>query len=305
VADAVGTWRSLVARTLGVREVAGSNPVVPTIILSASQTEEFFGHYFARVGISMPNILITNDDGIHAPGLRALVDALRGLGTITVVAPSQERSAAAQSLTLRQPIYCDQIADREYSVEGTPADAMILAFHTLLEKKPDIVVSGINRGGNVGENIYYSGTVGAALEGAINGVPAVAISVAYRGREFDFAPAAEFARSLVPLVLSEGLPPGVVLNVNVPQGWGGEVRFTRQSSKITRNLLQPGSDPRGRRYYWLSEQRFTDGIDPDTDHAAIRDGAISITPLEIDHTHAQSLNHLSHWAKTLKKSSGR
>ncbi len=251
----------------------------------------------------MPNILITNDDGIHAPGLRALVEALRDLGTITVVAPSHERSAAAQSLTLRQPIYCDQIAEREYSVEGTPADAMILAFHTLLKEKPDVVVSGINRGANAGENIFYSGTVGAAMEAAINGVPAVALSVAYRGMEFDFASAAQFARSLVPHILQEGLPAGVILNVNIPQDWTGEVRFTRQSSKITRNLLQPGSDPRGRQYYWLSEQKLTNGIDPDTDQAAIREGAISITPLEIDQTHMQSLNHLSHWAKILEKSS--
>ncbi len=248
----------------------------------------------------MPHILLTNDDGIHAPGLRALAQALEGLGTITIVAPSQERSAAAQSLTLRQPIYCDLIAEREYSVEGTPADAMILAFHTLLAEKPDIVVSGINRGGNVGENIYYSGTVGAAMEAAINRVPAVAVSVAYRGKEFDFAPAGRFTRELIPLILREGLSPGVILNVNVPQDWAGEVRFTRQSSKITRNLLQPGTDPRGRRYYWLSEQQFVEGIGPDTDHAAIRDGAISITPLELDQTHEQSLNHLSHWAGLLQ-----
>lgn len=165
----------------------------------------------------MPNILITNDDGIHAPGLRALVAALKDLGTVTVVAPSQERSAAAQSLTLRQPIYYDQLAEREYAVEGTPADAMILAFHSLLKEKPDIVVSGINRGGNVGENVYYSGTVGAAMEAAINRVPAVAVSVAYKGRGFDFAPAGRFTHSLVPLILREGLPPGVLLNVNIPQ----------------------------------------------------------------------------------------
>jgi 5'-nucleotidase len=247
----------------------------------------------------MPNILITNDDGIHAPGLRALVEGLKDFAEITVVAPSRERSAAAQSLTLRQPIYCDQIAEREYSIEGTPADAMILAFHTLLKEKPDLVISGINRGGNMGENIYYSGTVGAAMEAAINRVPAIAVSVAYRNREFDFAPAARFTRNLAPLVLREGLPPGVMLNVNIPQDWGGEVRITRQSSKITRNVLQPGTDPRGRRYFWLSEQLFTEGIDPDTDHAAIRDGAISITPLEVDHTHAPSLEHLSHWAKSL------
>lgn len=254
----------------------------------------------------MPNILITNDDGIHAPGLRALVEAVKDLGTITIVAPSSERSAAAQSLTLRQPIYCDQIAEREYAVEGTPADAMILAFHALLKEKPDIVISGINRGGNAGENIYYSGTVGAAMEAAINRVPAIAVSVAYRGqREFDFAPAGRFTRALAPLVLREGLLPGVMLNVNVPQDWTGEVRFTRQSSKITRNLLQPGTDPRGRHYYWLSEQQFTEGIDPDTDHAAIRDGAVSITPLEIDHTHGPSLDHLSHWAKNLEEASKR
>ncbi len=251
----------------------------------------------------MPNILITNDDGIHAPGLRALAAAMHDLGRITIVAPSQERSAAAQSLTLRQPIYCDQIAEREYAVEGTPADAMILAFHTLLKEKPDLVISGINRGGNLGENVYYSGTVGAAMEAAINRVPAIAVSVAYRGKEkFDFAAAACFTRSLVPLILKEGLPVGVMLNVNVPQPWNGAVRVTRQSSKITRNVLHPGTDPRGRRYYWLSEQKFIEGIDPDTDHAAIRDGAVSITPLELDHTHAPSLNHLSRWGGLLEES---
>lgn len=247
----------------------------------------------------MPNILITNDDGIHAPGLRALVEALKDLATITVVAPSRERSAAAQSLTLRQPIYCDEIAEREYSVDGTPADAMILAFHMLLTAKPDLVVSGINWGGNMGENVYYSGTVGAALEAAINRVPAIAVSLAYRGKDADFGPAAQFTRSLAPMIMKEGLPPGVILNVNVPQPWNGTVRSTRQSSKITRNLLKPGLDPRGRRYYWLHEQQLIEGVDPDTDMAAIDQGAISITPLEIDHTHVPSLDHISNWAKIL------
>ncbi len=248
----------------------------------------------------MPHILVTNDDGIAAPGLRALVQALSELGTVSVVAPSHERSAAAQSLTLRQPIYCDQLAEREWAVEGTPADAMILAFHSLLKERPDLVVSGINRGGNMGENIYYSGTVGAAMEAAINHVPAVAVSVAHRGKDFDYEPAAQFTRRLAPLILKEGLPEDVILNVNVPQPWNGSVRFTRQSSKITRNLLKPGEDPRGRKYYWLHEQELKDGIERDTDYAAIRDGAISITPLELDHTHSASLNHLSHWAKLLE-----
>jgi 5'/3'-nucleotidase len=250
-----------------------------------------------------PHIVVTNDDGIQAPGLRALVEALQSIATVTIVAPSRERSAAAQSLTLRQPIYCDQIADREYSIEGTPADAMILAFHTLLKEKPDLVVSGINRGGNLGENVYYSGTIGAAMEGAINRVPSFAISVAFRGKDFDFAPAARFARTLAPVILKEGLPRGVLLNVNVPQPWNGTVRFTRQSSKITRNQLQPGTDPRGRSYFWLHDQQLTEGIDPGTDYAAIRDGAVSITPLVLDHTHSASLNHLSHWAAALEAGS--
>jgi len=248
----------------------------------------------------MPHILITNDDGIQAPGLRALANALKDTATITIVAPAHERSAAAQSLTLRQPIYCDQISEHEYAVEGTPADAIILAFNTLLQEKPDLVISGINPGANAGENIYYSGTVGAAMEAAINRVPSIALSLAYRRKDVDFGPAAKFATVLAPFVMREGLPDGVLLNVNVPQPWNGSVRFTRQSSKITRNLLQPGTDPRGRRYYWLHEQQITEGIDPNTDLAAIRDGAISITPLVLDHTHTESLNHLSHWAKMLE-----
>jgi 5'-nucleotidase len=249
----------------------------------------------------MPNILITNDDGIHAPGLRALVEALKDLATITIVAPSRERSAAAQSLTLRQPIYCDEVAEREYSVDGTPADAMILAFHMLLTQKPDLVVSGINRGGNMGENVYYSGTVGAALEAAINHVPAIAVSLVCRGADLNFVPAARFTRSLAPMILKEGLPPGVILNVNVPEQWNGSVRSTRQSSKITRNLLKPGVDPRGRRYYWLHEQQLIEGVDPESDIAAIDQGAISITPLELDHTHSPSLGDISSWAKTLEQ----
>ncbi|MGB6877379.1 MAG: 5'/3'-nucleotidase SurE [Candidatus Acidiferrales bacterium] len=249
----------------------------------------------------MPNILVTNDDGIVAPGLRALAKSLATIGTVTIVAPSHERSAAAQSLTLRQPIFCEQIAEREWSIEGTPADAVILAFHTLLPVRPDLVVSGINRGGNLGENVYYSGTIGAAMEGAINRVPSIAISVASRARDVDFAPATDFIQRLAPLVLREGLPKGVLLNVNVPNPWNGGVRFTRQSPKITRNVLQKGEDPRGRTYYWLNEQKITEDIATDTDHAAILEGEVSVTPLVIDHTDAPSLNHLSHWKKLLEE----
>jgi 5'-nucleotidase len=248
----------------------------------------------------MAHILITNDDGIQAEGLRALVTAMEGAGTISVVAPSQERSASAQSLTLRQPIFWEQIAEREWAVEGTPTDAVILAIHKLLPNRPDLVISGINRGGNLGENIFYSGTVGAAMEAAINHVPAIAISVAHKGKGIRFERAAKFARELAQLVLAEGMPQGVLLNVNVPLTWNGSVRFTRQSKKITRNVLQEGSDPRGRSFFWLHEQEHVEGLDPESDYAAVFDGAVSMTPLHLDRTHETSLNHLSHWASKLE-----
>jgi 5'-nucleotidase len=250
----------------------------------------------------MAHILITNDDGIQAEGLRALVQAVQGLGTISVVAPSHERSAAAQSLTLRQPIFWEQVAEREWAVEGTPADSVILALNKLLPNRPDLVISGVNRGGNLGENIFYSGTVGAAMEAAINHIPAIAVSVAHKGRGFRFEHAAKFARDLAQMALAEGMPQDVVLNVNVPLVWNGGVRITRQSKKVTRNVLQEGTDPRGRSFYWLLEQEHIEGLDPKSDYAAVFDGAASITPLHLDRTHESSLEHLSHWAAKLDPS---
>ncbi len=249
----------------------------------------------------MAHILITNDDGIHAEGLRALADALAEIATLSIVAPNRERSAAAQSITLRQPIICDQLGEREWAVEGTPADAVIVGLHKLLPEPPDLVISGINRGANLGENVYYSGTVGAAREATIYGVPAFAVSVVSGGKAYQFADAARFARDLAQLLLQEGLPNQVLLNVNVPQPWEGGVRFVRQSKKITRNQLQEGTDPRGRRYFWLHEQQRHQDIEAETDYAAIAERAVAITPLHLDHTHTQSLNHLSHWARKLER----
>jgi 5'-nucleotidase len=252
----------------------------------------------------MSHILITNDDGIQSEGLRALVQALEGVGTISVVAPSHERSASAQSLTLREPIFWEQVAEREWSVEGTPTDAVILALHKLLPNQPDLVIAGINPGGNLGENVFYSGTVGAAMEAAINRVPAIAISVAHKGGTFRYEHAARFARELAQLVLMEGMPQGVLLNVNVPLPWNGSVRFTRQSKKVTRNVLQEGTDPRGRTFFWLHEQEHIEELDPESDYAAVFDGAISMTPLQLDRTHDTSLNHLSHWVPKLESKGG-
>ena len=153
-----------------------------------------------------PHIVITNDDGIRAPGLRALAAAMRENYKVTVIAPAGEKSAAAQSLTLRQPVYWETIAEGEHAIEGTPTDAIIVGFTTMLKEKPDLVVSGINRGGNLGENVHYSGTVGAAKEAAVHQTPAIAFSVVLKKVDVDFGPAAEFAKHLVPIVLKEGLP---------------------------------------------------------------------------------------------------
>jgi 5'-nucleotidase len=249
--------------------------------------------------MAMTNILLTNDDGIQGAGLRALVEEMQGLGTVSVVAPSQEQSGAAQSLTLRQPIVCHHLGEREWAVDGTPADCVIVALHKLLPERPDIVVSGINYGANLGENIYYSGTVGAAREAALHHIPALAMSLCSKKAGVDFAGAARVARAAAELMLKEGLPDQVLLNVNVPEPWAGGVRFTRQSKKITRNQLSEGKDPRGRTYFWLFEQKIDKDVAPDSDYAAIFAGAVSVTPLHLDPTHTESLGKLGHWAEPM------
>ena len=247
----------------------------------------------------MPHILLTNDDGYQAEGIRALAAAFEGFATVSIVAPSREQSGTAQSLTLRQPIVCNQIAEREWAIDGTPADCVIVALHKLLPERPDMVISGINHGANLGENVYYSGTVGAAREGALHHIPSVAMSLCSRKTEVNFQNSARVARAAAEIILKEGLPDQVLLNVNVPEPWNGGVKFTRQSQKITRNQLTEGKDPRGRSYFWLFEQKIDRDIEPDTDYAAIFAGSVSITPLHLDPTHTESLNHLSHWAKTI------
>jgi 5'-nucleotidase len=247
----------------------------------------------------MTTILLTNDDGIQAEGLRVLAAAFAGFADVSIVAPSREQSGTAQSLTLRQPIICHAVGEREWAVDGTPADCVIVALHKLLTEKVDLVISGINHGSNLGENAYYSGTVGAAREAALHHIPAVAMSLCSKAAEASFEPAARVARKAAELILKEGLPDQVLLNVNVPEPWSGGVKFTRQSKKITRNQLWEGKDPRGRTYFWLYEQRIDKDVEPDTDYAAIFDSAVSVTPLHLDATDTASLNHLSHWGKAI------
>ena len=248
-----------------------------------------------------PTVLLTNDDGYNAAGLRALAEELKDFAEIQIVAPSWERSGAAQSLTLRQPIVCHRIAENEWAIDGTPADCVIVALHKLLQAPPDLVISGINHGANLGENVYYSGTVGAAREAVIHHVPGLAVSLCSKRADSNFAPSAAVARQTAELILREGLPEQVFLNVNVPENWKSGVKLTRQSRKITRTVLREGEDPKGRPYFWLSEQRTDRGmdLDADSDYAAIFAGEVSITPLHLDPTHTKSLNHLSHWTAKL------
>ena len=246
----------------------------------------------------MRNILLTNDDGIHAAGLAALEEALAGLGTLWTVAPLAEMSATSHAISLRKPLRFEELGERRFAVEGTPADAVILALHKLLPRLPDLVIAGINRGGNMGENIFYSATVAAAVEAALNRLPAFAISVATRADD-RYGVSAAFAARLAATILREGLPRGVVLNVNVPEPWRNGVRFTRQSEKITRNVLVENVDPRGRTYYWVHEQVDLSDVEPDTDYAAVLEGSISVTPLSTGRTDPAARKALAGWALEL------
>lgn len=242
----------------------------------------------------MPRILLTNDDGISAPGLRALETAMATLGDVWVVAPHSEQSATSRAITLRHPLRIVEAGPRRYAVEGTPADTVMMALNQILDFRPDLLVSGINGGPNLGENIYYSGTVAAAAEGTKYGIPSIAVSVNARAG-IDFGPSAAFAVRLGGEVLQKSLAEGVALNVNVPHPWQGGISITRQSRKISRNVMIEGRDPRGRPYFWIDEEVPLADAEPGTDYAAIRDGDISITPLRFDHTAEEMFGVLHKW----------
>ena len=252
--------------------------------------------------ISRPSILVTNDDGIDSEGIAALAQALGRVGQVRVVAPRQEMSASSHSISLSRPLRYEQVKTDWYAVHGTPADAVIMALNHIIPEMPDMVFSGINKGSNLGANAYYSGTVGTAVEGALHGIPAIAISICAR-QNFQFEPAADFAARLAGMVLEGGLPAGVTLNVNVPDGWSNGVRLARQGARIARNVLVETTDPKDRKYYWIAEQVDSQKIPPDSDYAAVRDGHIAITPLTLSPTDPSTLRSLSHWVQTLNPAS--
>jgi 5'-nucleotidase len=216
----------------------------------------------------MHQILITNDDGIQSPGLEALEIALSHLARVTVVAPDRERSAASHAITIHESVEYHQLAPNRFAVEGTPADCVIAALLRILNEPPALVVSGVNRGLNVGEDILYSGTVAAASEAALQGLPAIAVSA-----RADYKSAAEVAARIAARVLEEGLPPDVILNVNYPENWNGEFRLTRQGCR---------------------------SVEPHTDYEALASGCVSICPLQINRTADGHFDHFARWADELK-----
>jgi len=242
-------------------------------------------------------ILATNDDGVYSPGLSILARAMRELGEVVVVAPDKEQSAVAHSLTLHRPLLLEEIMDGVYSCNGTPTDCVHIAVNGLLDKRPDLVVSGINKGGNLGDDITYSGTVSAALEAAIMGIPAIAFSMVAR-QDFKFQSAAAFAVRLASHCIERGMKPDTLLNVNVPNLVPEEIagaRLTRQGRRVYGGTVLERIDPRGKKYYWIGGE--TDNWVPDelSDHHAVRTGYISVTPLKFDLTDHDALDTASDW----------
>jgi 5'-nucleotidase len=248
--------------------------------------------------MTQPLVLITNDDGVNAPGLKALAQALGDVAEVYVVAPDREVSACAQSLTLKNPLRVEPVGDRVWAVDGTPADCVNLAVVKLLPRRPDAVFSGINRGSNLGEDVFYSGTVGGAREGSFFGVPSIAVSLAMSA-SLDYGPAAAFAARLGRLVFEHGLPERTLLNVNVPSGNPLSAVITVQGRRHHEGTILEGTDPRRRTYYWIEEGNDRWLADELSDIHAVRSGLISVTPLQTDTTHHAALGTLKGWEPIL------
>jgi 5'-nucleotidase len=251
--------------------------------------------------MSKPHILLTNDDGIFAPGLYALYESLTTIADVSVVAPDSEKSAVGHAITITDPLRVFPFEKFGkffgHAVHGTPADCVKIAYFALLDRKPDMVVSGINYGSNTGINVIYSGTVSAATEGTILGIPSFAISLT-TFIDADFTYAAKFAKKLAPLMLANKLPKGTFLNVNVPNVPEAEIRgvaITRIGTAIYEDKYDKRIDPRNRVYYWLTGSKLEIEESSDVDDGAIEQNMVSITPIHYDLTNHRMLEKLKKW----------
>jgi 5'-nucleotidase len=255
-------------------------------------------------------IMVANDDGITAPGLRALALALAKEHEVYVMAPDRERSAMGHALTLHRPLTAEShnlhpsIAGA-WAVTGTPSDCVKLGVGALMKEPPDIIVSGINRGPNLGTDVLYSGTVSAALEGVINGFPAVAFSLA-TFTDQGYERAADFAASLVKQLAERTLPPKFLLNVNLPALEGDSyagVKITKLGVRKYQDVFEHRTDPRGRTFYWLAGEAIESGEDADSDVVAVRANYVSITPIQYDMTYYPMLDPIKGWGLKLESPS--
>ena len=240
----------------------------------------------------MKEILVTNDDGVKSEGIYVLADALRRLGNVIVVAPHQEASAIGHALTLRRPLRMEQLREGVYEVDGTPTDCVNVALTQLYDAPPDLVVSGINKGYNLGDDVTYSGTVAGALEGCLLGIPSIAVSVRRGDEAPDFQPAAAAAASMAEAVLAHGLPTRTFLNINVPAGQPRGMRVTVQAKRNHVTMVTERLDPRGKPYYWIEEGQDDWEPHDQSDYQAVRDGYVSVTPLQPDMTAYDALTVL-------------
>lgn len=249
-----------------------------------------------------PRILVTNDDGILSAGLTALAKALNRVGEVWVVAPDRERTAVAHAVTLHKPLRVHQIDTRVYAVNGTPVDCVNLALLNILPKRPQLLVSGINKGVNLGDDVLYSGTVSGAVEGTILGVPSMAVS--QEGRDqFDFATGAHFAVRVARLILRHGLPDETLVNLNIPNRTVETVtgvRVTCLSRRRFDNPIVEKIDPHGKSYFWIAGTRVSWSRSKDADHEAIAEGAVSLTPLHLDSTNYGVLDQLRAWEPAIR-----
>lgn len=249
-------------------------------------------------------LLLSNDDGISASGIAALREALSADHDVTVVAPASEQSAKSHALTMHEPLRARQVADKQWAVAGTPADCVYLALHHLLDEPPDLVVSGINRGSNLGNDVFYSGTVAAAMEACLQGCPAVAVSLHIEPDDIErhYATAGEVARRVVAAAASHRLPPRRLLNVNVPNLPLPELRGIRTATLCRRRYsarVDERIDPRGKRYYWIGGDHMHFGDDPGSDGNLVAAGFAAVTPLHPDWTDPDGLEAVRGWVDDL------
>lgn len=242
-----------------------------------------------------PTILVTNDDGVHSHGIIALFKAMKEIGTAFIVAPDRERSAVSHALTLHRPLKVEELRENVYSVNGTPTDCVALAVHKILPKRPDLIASGINRGANLGDDITYSGTVSAAIEGTILNIPSFAISLAGE-KPFHYETAAFFAIKIAKYIIENSLPYDTLLNVNVPNVPKKEmikgIKVTVQGKRVYDNAIQEIYSPWGDKHYWIGGGQPYWEQGEDMDIQAVLDNYVSITPLHLNLTNYEALRHL-------------